>query len=71
MGALILYKIIIEILQLSKDIDKSGSLEYCTYGGYMEGEFNSLPSQVEPPQIMHRVTKAQDFTVCFLNASYL
>ncbi|KAI0235890.1 hypothetical protein LSAT2_013567 [Lamellibrachia satsuma] len=40
-------------------------VEHCPFPGYVDGELIGLPGQLEAPQIMHRVTKAQDFTAGF------
>ena len=33
------------------------------FPGFVEAELTELPGQMEAPQILHRVTKAQDFNV--------
>lgn len=40
-------------------------VEHCPFPGFVDGELTGLPGQLEAPQIMHRVTKAQDFTAGF------
>jgi hypothetical protein len=41
------------------------SVEFCSFPGFRRGELTELPSQLESPQILHRVTKTQDFNVSF------
>ena len=38
-------------------------VEHCTFPGFRVGELTELPTQIEAPHILHRVTKAQDFNV--------
>ena len=43
-------------------------VDHCVFPGFRVGELTELPTQIEAPHILHRVTKAQDFnvnTVCF------
>ncbi|XP_064619061.1 protein FAM227B-like [Lineus longissimus] len=41
------------------------SLDFCSFPGFRKGELTELPSQLESPQILHRVTKTQDFNPGF------
>ena len=38
-------------------------VEGCVFPGFRQGELTELPTQIEAPHILHRVTKAQDFSV--------
>ena len=43
-------------------------VDHCVFPGFRVGELTELPTQIEAPHILHRVTKAQDFnvnTACF------
>lgn len=40
---------------------KKKSIEHCTFPGFREGELTELPAQMETPQILNQVTKAQNF----------
>ena len=39
------------------------SVENCPFPGFRKGELTELPSQLEAPLLLNRVTKAQDFSV--------
>ena len=38
-------------------------VDHCVFPGFRVGELTELPTQIEAPHILHRVTKAQDFNV--------
>ena len=51
------------LMQDSATEQRAKSVEHCPFPGFVDGEQIGLPGQLEAPQIMHRVTKAQDFSV--------
>ena len=42
---------------------KRRGIESCVFPGFRKRELTELPGQLEAPQILNRVTKAQDFNV--------
>ena len=42
---------------------KRKNVDYCSFPGFIKGELTELPGQLEALQVLHRVTKAQDFRV--------
>ena len=42
---------------------RRNTVEHCFFPGFHPGELPQLPGQLEAPQLLHRVTKAQDFKV--------
>ncbi|XP_013389957.1 protein FAM227B isoform X1 [Lingula anatina] len=49
-----------DLAEVMLETRKKG-VEFCTFPGFRKGELTELPAQLETPQILHRVTKAQDF----------
>lgn len=39
-------------------------VNFVNYPGFHKRELTELPGQLEAPQLLHRVTKAQQFNVC-------
>ena len=54
-----------DFLQSAKE-SKRKTVENCSFPGYSPGELTPLPGKLEAPQLLHRVTKVQDFKPGFL-----
>jgi len=46
---------------------KKKDVNFVTFSGCRPRELTELPAQIEAPQLLHRITKAQRFNVCTLN----
>lgn len=45
---------------------KKRDVNFTNFPGFRAKELTELPGQLEAPQLLHRITKAQDFNVRFL-----
>lgn len=46
---------------------KKKDVNFTNFPGFRPKELPELPGQLEAPQLLHRITKAQDFNVSYCN----